>query len=154
MALMLGFVALAFFTADSWHIAGAIPWWRLITLAVVFTIFASVVFYHQASRIVGDVLESSINARDVTSRVKDPLVKQMLKDPQIKAILARIAELPGNLAIPRRARWNLHYIVSALLARRIFISAEIRPEDHHRMDVLSGSGVGQLSQLITNSRVT
>jgi len=122
MALMLGFVALAFFTSDSWHIAGAIPWWRLITLAVVFTIFASVVFYHQASRIVGDVLESSINARDVTSRVKDPLVKQMLKDPQIKEILARVAELPGNLAIPRRARWNLHCIVSALLARRIFIS--------------------------------
>jgi len=125
MALMLGFVALAFFTADFWHNAGAMPWWRLITLTVVFTLFASVAFYQQALRIVGDTLKAGVNISDVISQEKDGLVKHILKNAQIRQILTREADSPLHPAIPWRARWNLRCVVAILLAGRIFISGII-----------------------------
>lgn len=113
MAVMLGFVALSFFTADFWHAAGAIPWWRLNTLIVVFSLLAYLVLYRQASLAVRDALKPPISTGKVADAVKDPLVKKMVAD---------VAELADAPQIPRPALVNFRLIAAILLARRILIS--------------------------------
>jgi hypothetical protein len=115
MAVMLGFVLLAFFTADSWRAAGVIPWWRLITLIVVFSLFGFLVLYRQASRAVADVLKHPVSTDGVARSIKDPLVKKMVETtPELV-----------DPKIPPHALVNLRFISAILLARRIFISGII-----------------------------
>jgi hypothetical protein len=113
MAVMLGFVALSFFTADFWRVAGAIPWWRLNTLIVVFSLLAYLVLYRQASRAVRDELKQPVSTEKVADAVRDPLVKKMV---------AETPELADAPRIPRHALVNLRLIAAVLLARRILIS--------------------------------
>jgi hypothetical protein len=113
MAVMLGFVALSFFSADSWHVAGAIPWWRLVTLTVVFSLLAFLVLYRQAGKAIDDVLKAPIST---TGTAKDPGLKKMLADGVV---------LAAHPHIPQRALVNLRFISAILFARRIFISGTI-----------------------------
>jgi hypothetical protein len=119
MALMLGFVALFFLSADSWRLLGAVPWWRLRTFVVVFALVYIRVLYRQAKRIVNDVVKQPIKADDVPSSVKKehPLIGQALND---------IVSLDTTGAgIPKRSLFNLCAVAVILLARRIIISGII-----------------------------
>jgi hypothetical protein len=118
MAVMLGFVVLAFFTADSWRAAGAIDWWRLITLIVVISLVGFAVLYRKSFRAVSDLLKGPISTKGVAESDKDP---QLVKDMVVKAG----PELPKPEKIPRRAQVNLQFNAAILLALRILSSGII-----------------------------
>ena len=112
LPVMLGFVLLAFFAADSWRAAGEIPWWRLITLFVIFSLIGFVVLFRQACGVVGAISNKQISTDGVAGSVKDPIVRKMVEGTR---------ELPRP-DIPRRALINLRFIAAILLSRRIFLS--------------------------------
>ena len=112
LPVMLGFVLLAFFAADSWRAAGEIPWWRLITLFVIFSLIGFVVLFRQACGVVGAISNKQISTDGVAGSVKDPIVRKMVEGTR---------ELPRP-DIPRRALINLRFIAAILLGCRIFLS--------------------------------
>lgn len=114
MALMLAFIGVYFLSADSWHLTGAIPWWRLRTFVVVFLLFSLAMLYRQAIHIINNILRSPIKADDLTDSIKDPLVKKLLSNSAY-----------WKPQIPLRARINLGVVAAILLARRILISGII-----------------------------
>ena len=116
MAVMLGFVALSFFSSDAWHVAGTIAWWRLVTLVVVLSALAFTVLCRQAAGIVKTLLHSPISTEEIKGSVNDPLVSDIVGDP---AVLANAVQ------IPRIATMNLCFIAAILLARRILLGGII-----------------------------
>jgi hypothetical protein len=116
MAVMLGFVALSFFSSDAWHVAGVIAWWRLATLVIVLSVLAFPLLCRQAVSTVSTVLEAPISTEDIARSIKDPVVSELMGDPEVLANAARI---------PRLARMNLCFIAAILLARRILLGGLI-----------------------------
>lgn len=146
-AVMFGFVLLSFFSADSWHAAGALPWQRFISLLAVFGLGALVVLYRQGSRVVREALRAPISTAGIARSVKDPLVKQKI---------AEIDALPDTPQIPPHALANLRFIAAVLLGRRVLISGVIvaaavfllgvivigKQESLSLMNVSSAAGLG------------
>jgi hypothetical protein len=142
LAVMLGFVALSFFSADSWHTAGTIPWWRLIILVAVFSLLAFPVLYRQASRAVKGELKPPISTVGMAGSVSDPLVKAMVTDA---------ADLRPTLEIPRHALVNLRFIAALLLSRRILLGGIIVSAALFLLGIIVIGQQGTLNLMDTNS---
>ncbi len=141
MAVMLGFVLLAFFAADSWRAAGEIPWWRLITLFVIFSLIGFLVLFRQACGVVRDISNKQISIDGVAGSVKDPIVKKMVEGTR---------ELPCP-EIPRRALMNLRFIAAILLGRRIFLSGIVVAATLFLLGVIVIGQQGTLSLMNLNT---
>jgi hypothetical protein len=141
MAVMLGFVALSFFSSDAWHVAGAIAWWRLVTLVIVLSLFAFPLLCRQAASTVKTVLQPPISTEDIARSVKDSLVSEAMSDA---AVLAKAAQ------IPPLATMNLCFIAAILLARRILLGGIIVSAALFLLGIIVISEQGTLS-LMSNA---
>ena len=141
MPVMLSFVLLAFFAADSWRAAGEIPWWRLITLFVIFSLIGFLVLFRQACRVVWEISNTQISTHGMAKSVKDPAVKEMV-------------ERWGKVScpeIPLRALMNLRFIAAILLGRRIFLSGIVVAATLFLLGVIVIGQQGTLSLMSLNS---
>jgi hypothetical protein len=117
LAVMLGFVALFFFSSDAWRIVGDIRWWRLIALICLCSIISFPVLYRKAIPAVQAVDKERLDN-------PDQFVKAVQEDFATDIVKEIVDTCPPRHAaqLSRAALFNLRAVVAVLALGRILVS--------------------------------